>query len=344
MRDGSPMALRRLLALRQFPVFASAELAELAIVADNVTETSFPAGTRVAAPTRLPALHLIVDGRIELRTPQSDGDAGARIVAWEPREAFGLYEVLASRPFAATAFAVTDTRTLRLGASDLTDILEDNVGLLVSLIRDLAKRVVGLELAHVAPPLAPAANRSEPLDLVERMIVLRTQVPILSRRLEPLAMLAHAMQELRWPAGTTIAEADELARDAFVILSGAVARSREGSTGEVAGAGATLGLIETLGGLRYGSTLTALVPTRALQIPIAMLFDVVEDHTELGLAVVAAFASMLLDAAAYAGPAAADGDGLGRQPGPLTVELERARLGAAEARRRSERVRRVFRR
>lgn len=342
MRDGSPMALRRLLALRQFPVFAAAELGELAIVADNVTETSFPAGTRVAAPTRLPALHLIVDGRIELRSPQADGNAGTRIVAWEPREAFGLYEVLASRPFAATAIAATDTRTLRLGASDLTDILEDNVGLLVSMIRDLAKRVVGLELAHITQPLAPVANRTEPLDLVERMIVLRNQVPILSRRLEPLAMLAHAMHELRWPAGTTIAEADELARDAFVILSGAVARSREGGHSDVAGAGATLGLIETLGGLRYGSTLTALVPTRALQIPIAMLFDVVEDHPELGLAVVAAFAGMLLDAAAYT-PEATAGSA-GRGPGPLTVELERARLGAAEAQRRAVRVRRVLRR
>jgi CRP-like cAMP-binding protein len=342
MRDGSPSALRRLLALRQFPAFAAAELGELAVVADNVVETTFPAGTRVAAPTRLPALHLVVDGRIELRVPQADG-AGDRIVAWEAREAFGLYEVLASRPFAATAFAATDTRTLRLGASDLTDILEDNLGMLVAMVRDLAKRVVALDLSRTAPPLAPGAARSDPLDLVERMIVLRNQVPILSRRLEPLAMLAHAMRELRWPAGTTIAEGDELARDAFVILSGAVARSRDSGASDVAGAGATLGRIETLGGLRYGTTLTALVPTRALQIPSTMLFDVVEDHPELGLAVVAAFAGMLVDATSYRPPAAAAADG-DQVAGPLTIELERARLGAAAARRRAARVRRVFRR
>ena len=89
------------------------------------------------------------------------------------------------------------------------------------------------------------------------------------------------------------------------------------------------------------------MPTRALQIPSTMLFDVVEDHSELGLAVVAAFAGMLLDAAPEQPTGAADG---GPEPppipgpAPLPVELEHAGLGAVSARKRAVRVRRVLRR
>jgi CRP-like cAMP-binding protein len=335
MRDSNPIALRRLLALRQFPVLASAELAELAVVADNVVEAAFPAGARVAAAARLPALHLIVDGRIEMRTPQADGVPGERITAWEQREAFGMLEVLGGRRLAAPAIAATDTRTLRLSASDLADILEDNLGLLVAMLRDLARRVAALDLPPQAPPLAPCGSRTQPLDLVERMVVLRTQVPILSRRLEPLAMLAHAIEELRFDAGETIAAGDEIARDAFVLLAGAASLSRDAGPDDVAGPGAAIGLLETMGGLRYGATITAMVPTRALRIPSAMLFDVIEDHPELGVAVVGAFAGTLLDASGTASPGTRCDDERRSQTIPLA--LEKARLGITGWRRRSPR-------
>ena len=44
MADLHPFALRRILALRQFPVLCDAELGDLALFAENVAEVTLPAG------------------------------------------------------------------------------------------------------------------------------------------------------------------------------------------------------------------------------------------------------------------------------------------------------------
>src|SRR5690242_10646190 len=63
MPDLHPFALRRILALRQFPVLCDAELGELALFAENVAEVTLPAGIAVAtAGSQLTALHLVLDG------------------------------------------------------------------------------------------------------------------------------------------------------------------------------------------------------------------------------------------------------------------------------------------
>jgi CRP-like cAMP-binding protein len=145
-------------------------------------------------------------------------------------------------------------------------------------------------------------------------------------------MLAHAIEELRVPAGTTIASADDLARDAYVVLSGAASMSRDPGPDDVAGPGASIGLLETMGGLRYGATITAMVPTRVLKIPSTMLFDVIEDHPELGVAVVGAFAGTLLDATA-ATVAAARPEDERTQTIPLALEKARLRISGGWRRR-----------
>ena len=47
-------------------------------------------------------------------------------------------------------------------------------------------------------------------------------------------------------------------------------------------------------------------PVRALEISSSIIFDVIEDHTELGLAIIEALAGGLLDAAADAAVAAVE--------------------------------------
>ena len=131
MLDELPGSLRRVLALRQFSALSSVDLTELAMVAENVVETTLLAGNRiVAAGARVPALHLIVDGRIE------SGDD-----SWGPRDTFGLLEVLARRPAETPAIAAVDTRVFRITAGDLREILEDNFGLLRAMLRELAGRL-----------------------------------------------------------------------------------------------------------------------------------------------------------------------------------------------------------
>jgi CRP-like cAMP-binding protein len=302
MSEHDPILLRRLLELRRFPLFATAELGELAMLAENVVETTYESGAVIARPPVLGEVHLILSGQI---------DAGSSIHT--ARGAFGVLEVLARRPIALPAVAVGETRTLRLSASDLREILEDNYGLMLLAIRELAARsLAGRGAAPRGRRSAAAAPISAPLGLVERMIVLRHQPPFApaaprgvgadglarSAPLESIALLAHASKETTWPAGSVMARADDPARDAYFLLDGNVRALRPEHQPHLLGPGGAIGVLEALSGGCHAATVEVVSPVRALEISSSVIFDVLEDHPELGLAMIEALARGLLEAAA----------------------------------------------
>jgi CRP-like cAMP-binding protein len=293
MRDEHPVVLRRLLALRQFPVFAGADLGDLAVVADNLVEATFPAGARVAGiDSRVPALHLVLDGRIDARTPRET------IQSWGPHTVFGLLEVLAGRKFEAPAIAAVETRTLELAASDSIEVLEDNFGVLRTMMRELATRLVAV--LEIRPP-TPSSQLVVPtgrLTMVERLIVLRQQVPFARGRLQALAALAQASEEVSWPAGSIVARNGSAADGALVILDGTLHATRADHPVRILGPGDAVGSLETLAGLHHRFTVETTTPVRAMRSAGATMLDILEDHTDLGLAMIATFAGALLDASA----------------------------------------------
>jgi CRP-like cAMP-binding protein len=284
MNGHDPSVLRRLLILRQCSVFSGAELAELAVIAENATEMVFAAGAMVDLSQR--PLHLVVEGQLAAKRDALE-------LSWGPRDACGILELLAGRPL-PSAIASIPTRTLELDAADFDDILEDNFGLLSAVTRALAVQVAGV--AHhpriVRPDLAEPGPG--PLGLVERLIVLRRLMPFASARLHPLSMLAHAATEVHWPRGTIIARAGEPANHLLVILAGRVCETT-GTHVSVA-SGAAIGALEALGGFAHGATLETAEPVHALSVSGAKLFDIMEDHTDLALSIISALARMLLDA------------------------------------------------
>jgi CRP-like cAMP-binding protein len=284
MPDLDPQGLRRMLQLRQFPLFETSDLDELAMIAENLVEAIIPQGSVIAtAGSRLHGVLLIVDGKIETRP---------RTQTWGPRQVFGALEVLASRDVTHTAVAATDVKALQLSASDIGEVLEDNFGVLLATLRQLATRLVALS---PSPPRATAiATTSSPLGLVERLIVLRQQLPFAAARLQALATLAHASDEITWPAGTVIARAGELATSGFVIIEGSALATR-GDLVQVVEAGASIGHLETLAGLHHTATIQTTQAVRALRSGAPAMLDVLEDHTDVGLAMMATFSSALLD-------------------------------------------------
>ncbi|HEU4733393.1 MAG TPA: cyclic nucleotide-binding domain-containing protein [Kofleriaceae bacterium] len=282
MPEFNPLLLRRILALRQFPMFATAELAELAMIAENVVETTFRPGAVVApAGARLSGLHLVVEGRID----------SAR--SWGPHARFGALEVLARREPATAAIAAVETQTLQLSAADLADVLEDNFGVLLAAVRNLAGQLVTLGQPIARPITIPTAGA--PLGLVERLIVLRQQVPFAGARLQGLAMLAHASDELSWGPGATVVRAGELASDSLLVIDGSLhARDDAGRRVEL-GPGHAVGALETLAGMAHSSTLEAVTPVRALRSGGAAILDVLEDHPDVGMQMISMFARALLD-------------------------------------------------
>lgn len=287
MADVHPFALRRILALRQFPILCDAELGELALFAENVAEVILSAGTVVAtAGSRLTALHLVLDGEITA--------VGAQDRAWRSRQVFGALEVLADRGISAPAVTTVETTTLQLLAPDVTEILEDSFSVMRAALRGLAAQ------ARTRPargrPVAPPAVRS--LGLVERLLVLRQQTAFSGAPLEPLVALAHTSEEVALSAGTVMTQAGEAGASSYVILEGASHASHVSGAARVLGPGDEIGHLESLGRLPYDETIEVIEPLRALKIEAPDLFDVMEDHTDFGRAILAALAGQLLDAPA----------------------------------------------
>jgi CRP-like cAMP-binding protein len=281
MPEYNPTVLRRLLALRQFPLFAAVDLDELAMVAENVTEVTFAAHDLIVnAAARVPAIHLIIDGRIDDRR------------SYGPRQIFGALEVFAGRPASATAVAGVVTQTLQIAASDFSDILEDNFGLMRLVLRTLAERMIDSDARRRASQVIVPATR--PLGIVERLIVLRQQTPFAAARLQSLAILAHIAREAMWPAGEPL----ELDGDALILHDGELRETNGAHESKRFGPGDAVGLVESLAGRQRERTLDALTPISALRIPHSAILDVVEDHPDLGFAMIETFAAALLDATA----------------------------------------------
>ncbi len=287
-QDYNPSVLRRMLALRKFPMLGAAAVDELAALAENLVGARFPAGGVIAeAGSRLPALHLIVDGRLESR-PHGH--------TWGPCNVFGALEVAAGRELAETVVAATDVEALQLSADDFNEVLEDNFSVLLSTLRDLAARMI------VIPPPVPAALSLEigagKLGLVPRLILLRQQLPLQRAGLHALASLAHRCDEVRWPAVTVVAGAGEVATHAHVIVEGELDVLCDGTVLHTLGAGASLGFLETLAGEPHAFSVVTRSPARALRSTATAIVDLLEDHTEVAFGMIASFSAALLDAVA----------------------------------------------
>ncbi|CAN5911682.1 hypothetical protein BH11MYX2_BH11MYX2_01840 [soil metagenome] len=295
--------VQRLLTLRKFPGLADAEIGELAIIAENVVEQTFPAGAVVASASRRapgekhpdqlfspsgPALHLVISGKL--------GTASGR--TWGPHEVCGALQAMAGRRTTEDIVAQEETQTLRLTAADFREILEDNFGLLSAVRRTLSRELVSLSpkppTQEEAKVLLPEVASDAPLGMVERLMVLRKRLAFGKGRIEALAALSQSADEVRVPARTDLATLGELPMAVTIILEGTAQVLRpEGQT--VLGPGNSIGAIEALGETPFVASITTLTPVRALRFPCTALLDVLEDHTDLALAMVESLATNLLE-------------------------------------------------
>ncbi|CAN5917689.1 hypothetical protein BH11MYX3_BH11MYX3_14370 [soil metagenome] len=283
-----PSAIERMLTLRQFPGFDEADLSELAIVADNVKEEAFQPGQEVIGSGRSPALILVVEGTLV-------GSTSGKL--WNQHEVLHTLEAMAGRRTKEAIVARTTARTLRIAAKDFVEILEDNFGFLCNVRRTLARRLISVT---AAPPPSEGVeivdSAPQPLGMVERLITLRKHVPFAKGRIEALAALALASEEIRLPANAQIGVAGEPASSVLILLEGTAQIARPGGPPVVVGPGHAIGALETLGELPFTATIRGLAGIRALRFPASALFDVLEDHTDLALSMVGSFAAAMLDA------------------------------------------------
>lgn len=286
MRESSTAALRKVMGLRRFPLFATADIDEVATLAENVTERALPSGAVLAAAGSHPrAMQLVLEGTVE-SVPRGKTRTGPTVL--------GALEVFAEQPLDEDWVAATNVHVLELSASTTGELLEDNVGVMLAVLRELGRRLLSLR-----PELVPARVRVpsvQPLGLVERLLTLRQQLPFRNARLQALTTLAKTCHEVHWAAGSQVIGADESEAFGLIVIEGELALP----DGQTCGPGSAVGLIEAVAGVRHGGGVHATTPVRALRTNATAIFDVLEDHTDVGLAMIAAFASALLERAGSA--------------------------------------------
>lgn len=288
MREHAPKTIERILTLRQFPGFEDSDLAELATVAENVSERTFPAGATIAMPmNRVPAIQLVVDGRLE--APESGHQ-------WGPRRLFGALEAIADRQIAERVVAVEPTRTLQLATTAFAEILEDNYGVLSTTRRLLARRMLELDSSLAAKCRGPIATVAGPLGMVERLVILRSAMRFSSGGIQALSTLAQATEELELAPGSMLFRRGDEVQGPLVLLDGTV-RIRQTNGRDVVLSSAALAGLETLAEVPHLTDAETITRVRALRVPTSALFDVMEDHTDFAIDLLRRLAGDLVDLA-----------------------------------------------
>jgi hypothetical protein len=175
---------------------------------------------------------------------------------------------------------------LTVRAADWLGLLEDSSGLARRVVSRMASGVHALRL-RPAPfggfddPVAGAPVAPEPLNLVDRILLLE-QVPLLARAgAQPLVLLAELAEEVRAAAGELVLPRLPGEKQLVIVAAGEVAApladperlARFGPVSLVYGAGAL--------GAPSESPARAVTDTGAIAIALEDYFDVMEEHFAL---------------------------------------------------------------
>jgi CRP-like cAMP-binding protein len=236
----------------------------------------------------------IVSGEVKLEAP------GKPVWTLGERALVGTIDMTLERPRARTVTATRATHLLRVRADDWFDMLEDNFEMVRRAVQGLAMGVHALrvELGSlgdgeiVADRRPPAARR--PLDLVERIVALRTVPLFAGADVQSLTTLGALAREVVLTPGEALS-LNVASNDALVVvIDGKVLATRadRGAPREIAfGSGAlVLGSAAASPQIpRY--ELRAAVASRALRIAHEDYFDVMEEHFALARSALKALVS-----------------------------------------------------
>jgi len=262
-------------------------------LAKMMRDVFFPAGSKLYSQGEPPEdIYFIVSGSAELRAPDVPP------VSFDDRSVLGVMDMLQDIPHARDAVAVTDVRALAIRTEDWLELLEDNFEFSRSAIVNISEssQGIGKELGDAAGFAEPAGGEGEappsrPLNVVERLLVLRALPAFARTRIQALTSLAEIASEVRLSPGEVLFREREPQAAIFAIAIGSVelvsetpaVRARFGPRSLVAGPAAFAPTA--------GYTASARAPSVLLKIAREDLFDVMEDKFEVARSVLAFLAT-----------------------------------------------------
>ncbi len=263
--------------LKENALFRFASVDELFRIAGIARQVRYSAGSRVQERGR-PAdyIQVLVQGRFRV---SEDGAKGGEVVA--PPAMLGFQEVLKGTPLQDSATAEIQSTALVMPAEELRVLLAANIELAQGLFRML------LESSEDDGPFPPAKapsfryeHREDPLSTVEKVMVLQA-IPILSHATaEELYEVAAIAREVELPQQESFFTPGTPA-SIVLVLSGELELASPAGSKTRAGAGAAIGIPETLAGASFTDTARVVEPGSALQIDREPLFDLLADRMDL---------------------------------------------------------------
>ncbi len=294
---GGPMD--RVLLLRSMPMFEGLGPIQLAAVAQHATERYAERDRILRLDTgERESVLLVVEGELvstDARKPRKFGKS----------DAVGFVETLARIETRLELQASVDTMLLELDWDAQLDVCEEHFAVVMSYASFLASRLIErtqrVQVSELGPePLIAGQEFGRILDLNERLLLLSRSGAFSSGCLDALSELAQQGEEIRTGPGELIWTAGQEADQILVIASGALRFEDEAGAFSIYRAGTAAGMAESLSRYNRRYTAVSIEPTVALRIHTEAFMDVLEDHFDLSLDILATLASRL----AVAGPRA----------------------------------------
>lgn len=296
--------VERLMYLSKLPMFATLEPQDLAVLALYAQEKHFARGEvllREGQPVH--SIYTLVSGRVAVSRSGRlvrDFGAGAEV---------GAMALLGRVEGGVEAVARSSGLALVLGADALYDIFEDHFSILDGVLSATARmlrrerKALGPSGGIREPVHGPVAVPDRPLDLVERMFLLRRTMPFASTSITGLGELAQRCREVRYQAGETLWQAGSPSEHSVLLLAGQVA-CRSADQQFALGPGDAVGVIDLMAKEPHVHDAIIEEPSVGLALDWDAFADVLEDHFDMGIAALATVARLVVQAFERTAPAA----------------------------------------
>jgi CRP-like cAMP-binding protein len=295
---GSPRFLatmERVLQLRTLAPLDRLPPLYLGAIAQRAEERLFRRGALLLNPLNpVGAAYLVVEGQVTV----SAGTNGRTEIG--PGSTVGFLELLARLDHGVEARAMSDTLTLELDWDTHVGLCDDHFPILHNYLQFLAGQLVSdpARLGHGSGPAGPCVAGTadgRDLNLVERVLALSADHAFSDTSLDAIAELARHAIHVRQFAGQTIWRRGDDAGGFVLLTSGSVTCQAAAGRAWQSEPTLALGLHEALAGSPRWFEATAATPVAGLEIQVAPLLDILEDHLELGIHLMSRLARQLLN-------------------------------------------------
>lgn len=286
--------VERVLALRSFSGLSDVDSTHLGLMAEVARERAFERGSVLMAPGEpARAVHFVRRGTVAVLRD------GVTMRRYGQGDVVGAIAVFSRDPAGQHVVAEDEVRTFEISRGEMEDVVEESFPILLASLRGMMRTALSLrreltQSAGYGPP-PPETDRG-PLgdDLVEHILFARRLLTYGRARVEALTELTRAMVRFEAPAGTVLWHEDDPSHDSLLLFSGTVRCATRSGQEFRFGADSVIGGIDSIAGVPRWYGATAETDVVGLRGRAETLFDVLEDHPDMGIDMLSTAARVLM--------------------------------------------------